>query len=83
MFGLGFLGPCQAACGILAPRAGMEPVRPAVEVQSPNHWTTGELFGDGFFVWFGFFWAVPGGMWDLGSRSRDGTRAPCSGSAES
>ena len=28
-------------------------------------------------------WAVPCGMWDLGSLTRDQTCAPCSGSAES
>ena len=28
------------AYGILVPRPGMEPVPPAVEAQSPNHWTT-------------------------------------------
>ena len=31
------------ACGILAPRPGMEPVPPAVEAQSLNHWTTREV----------------------------------------
>ena len=31
------------ACRILVPQPGIEPVPPAVEVQSPNHWTTGEV----------------------------------------
>ena len=26
------------ACGILVPQPGIEPVSPAVEAQSPNHW---------------------------------------------
>ena len=30
-----------------------------------------------------FFSAAPQGMWDLSSATRDRTRAPCSGSAES
>ena len=28
---------CHAACGILAPRAEVEPIPPALEEQSPNH----------------------------------------------
>ena len=31
------------AFGILAPQPGMEPVLPAVEAQSPNHWTAREF----------------------------------------
>ena len=34
---------CCTACGILLPRPGIEPVPPAVEVQSPNHWTAREF----------------------------------------
>ena len=30
------------ACGILVPSPGIEPVPPAVEAQSPNHWTAKE-----------------------------------------
>ena len=30
------------ACGISVPRPGIEPVPPAVEAQSLNHWTTRE-----------------------------------------
>ena len=30
------------ACRILVPWPGFEPVPPVVELQSPNHWTTGE-----------------------------------------
>ena len=32
-----------AACGILVSRPGIEPVPPAVEAWSPNHWTTKEF----------------------------------------
>ena len=35
--------PYHAAFGILAPRPGMEPEPPAVEVWSLNHWTTREI----------------------------------------
>ena len=38
-----FFWPCCATCGILVPRPGFEPVPPAVEVQSPNHWTAREF----------------------------------------
>ena len=31
------------ACGISVPRPGIEPVLPAVEAQSANHWTTREV----------------------------------------
>ena len=33
------------ACGVLAPQPGVEPMPPALEVQSPNHWTTREVPG--------------------------------------
>ena len=33
----------HAACGILIPRPGTEPMPPAVEVRSLNHWTTREV----------------------------------------
>ena len=39
----GFFWPCHVACGILVPRPGTEPVPPAVEVQSLNHWTAREV----------------------------------------
>ena len=29
-----------AACGILVPWPGIEPVAPSVKMQSPNYWTT-------------------------------------------
>ena len=35
--------PCHVACGILVPRPGMEPIPPAVEVRSLNHWTAREV----------------------------------------
>ena len=31
------------ACGISVPRPGIEPGPPAVEAQSPNHWTAREF----------------------------------------
>ena len=36
-----FFWQLHLACGILVPRPGIEP--PAVEAQSPNHWTTREF----------------------------------------
>ena len=38
-----FFWPCHAAYGILVPQPGIEPVPPAVEVRSPNHWTAREF----------------------------------------
>ena len=35
--------PCHTACRILVPQSGIEPVPPAVETQSLNHWTTREF----------------------------------------
>ena len=35
-----FVWPPCAACGILVPQPGIEPVPPAVEARSLNHWTT-------------------------------------------
>ena len=40
----------HAACWILVPQPGDEPVPPAVEVRSPNHWTTREFPNFSFFV---------------------------------
>ena len=34
---------CAVACEILVPQPGIEPLPPAVEAQSPNHWTAREL----------------------------------------
>ena len=34
---------CGTACGILVPRPGIEPVPPALETQSLNHWTAREV----------------------------------------
>ena len=34
--------PCHGTCGILVPQPGIKPIPCAVEVQSPNHWTTRE-----------------------------------------
>ena len=33
---------CCVACGILVPQPGIQPVPPAVEAWSPNHWTARE-----------------------------------------
>ena len=38
-----FFWPPRAARGISVPPPGIEPVSPAVEARSPNHWTTGEF----------------------------------------
>ena len=38
-----YFGPHCAAYGILVPDQGIEPMSPAEEVQSPNHWTTRKL----------------------------------------
>ena len=46
-------GPHCTARGILVPPPGIEPVSPAVEVQSPNHWTTREFPGWVIFIEFG------------------------------
>ena len=48
----------STACGILVPWPGIEPLPPAVEAQSLNHWTTGEVpvcrffFDDGHSNWY-------------------------------
>ena len=36
-----------------------------------------------FLVFFVFFLAIPNGMWDLSSLTKDQTCAPCPGSSES
>ena len=50
IFFLLFFWPCCVACGILVPRLGIKPMFPAVEVQSPNHWTAREVPGS-FLLW--------------------------------
>ena len=35
--------PCRVTCRMLVPRPGIEPMPPAVEAQSPNHWTAREF----------------------------------------
>ena len=42
----------RTACGIIVPQPGIEPVPPAVEVQSPNHWTSREVPKNIFFKYF-------------------------------
>ena len=44
--------PCRVACGILVPRAGMEPGPSAVKVQSPNYCTTREFLLSVYFFFF-------------------------------
>ena len=38
-----FFWPCHEACGILVPQPGTKLVPPALEAQSPNHWTSKEF----------------------------------------
>ena len=38
-----FFWPHYVACWILVPQPGIEPVLPAVEAWSPNHWTASEV----------------------------------------
>ena len=45
-----FFGPRCVAYGILVPRPGIEPMAPAVEVQSLSHWTA-ELPEKSFFIY--------------------------------
>ena len=35
--------PCSVACKILVLQPGMELAPPAVDTQSPNHWTASEV----------------------------------------
>ena len=62
----------RVACGILGSRPGMEPVLPAVEARSLNHWTTREFpqifhFSKCLLCWFEclVYIQVPGWGWDL------------------
>ena len=38
-----FFRPCLTAYGILVPKPGTEPMSPALEMQSLNHWTAKEV----------------------------------------
>ena len=50
-------GHACMSCRILVPPPGIEPVPPAVEVLSPNHWTAREFpQGPFFFPFFFFLW---------------------------
>ena len=40
---INFFFLCCAACVILVPRPGIEPVPSAVKARRPNHWTTREF----------------------------------------
>ena len=46
---------CSAACRILVPQPGIEPGPPAVQVQSPNHWTARESQIFFCMIYFGGF----------------------------
>ena len=48
-------GHACMSCRILVPPPGIEPVPPAVEVLSPNHWTAREFPQVPFFFPFFFF----------------------------
>ena len=56
--------PIHAACKILLPPPGIEPVPSAVKVQSSNHWTTRE-FPPIFFFFFFYCPSVSCSMQDL------------------
>ena len=43
IFILIYFWPCHVACGILVPQPRIEPMLPATEAQSLNHWTTREV----------------------------------------
>ena len=47
-----YFWPCHVARGILVPWPGIEPVLPAVEVQSLNHWSTREFPGRHILIFF-------------------------------
>ena len=55
-----FLAAPRGACGTLVPQPGIEPVPPAVEVQSLNHWTAREVLEHAPFC---LFLSVLTGMW--------------------
>ena len=42
-FVLFFFWPQHVACRILVPQPGIEPMPPAMEAWSPNHWTAREV----------------------------------------
>ena len=49
-----FFWLCHLACGILVPQPGTEPVTPALEVWSLNHWTAREVPCFVFFLIYRF-----------------------------
>ena len=50
-FGFGGFFGCAAACGILVPQPGIEPVPYAVEARNLNHWTAREVPMTNFVPW--------------------------------
>ena len=57
-FSFFFLAPPCAACSILVPQPGIEPVPPVVEVQSPNHWTARDFSRNLSFLWDATCWEI-------------------------
>ena len=51
-----FYQPCHIACGVLVLQPGTEPMLPAVEMWSPNHWTARKFllpfFLERYFHWY-------------------------------
>ena len=45
-FSFFFFWQCHVACGILFPWPGIEPISPALALQSLNHWTTSDVRED-------------------------------------
>ena len=43
--------PCLEACGIIVTQLGIEATPLALQVQSPNHWTTREVLGNAVLRW--------------------------------
>ena len=60
-----FFWPHHVACGILVPQPRIEPVRPAVEVQSANHL---DLQGIPLISYFGYLW-----LWNISFEARSST----------
>ena len=57
-----FFWPCHAACKILVSQPGIEPMPPAVEAQSLNHWAAREVPVCIYFIYLLFFWYISVGF---------------------
>ena len=53
-----FFWPRRAACGILVPRPGIEPMPPALRAWSLNHWTASEVPSQLFFFFNKFIYFI-------------------------